>query len=134
MKCRPGDGVRGSGQATGWRVPYADRIEGEVTESKAKSAMADWRRLASRLSCMRMAGKDSAHLSSEEAATLPCAAVTAWHALITEGRLKPGDTVVTLGSGGVSLFALQFARLTGARDCDVEQRREALQTMRHGRL
>jgi hypothetical protein len=42
--------------------------------------------------------------------------------------------VVTLGSGGVSLFALQFARLTGARDCDVEQRREALQTMRHGRL
>jgi NADPH:quinone reductase-like Zn-dependent oxidoreductase len=56
-----------------------------------------------------------AHLSFEEAATLPCAAVTAWHALITEGRLKAGDTVVTLGSGGVSLFALQFAKLIGAR-------------------
>ena len=56
-----------------------------------------------------------AHLSFEEAATLPCAAVTAWHALIAEGHLKPGDTVVTLGSGGVSLFALQLARLTGAR-------------------
>jgi NADPH:quinone reductase-like Zn-dependent oxidoreductase len=56
-----------------------------------------------------------AHLSDEEAATLPCAAVTAWHALITSGRLKPGDTVLTQGTGGVSLFALQFSRLTGAR-------------------
>src|SRR5205823_5474678 len=56
-----------------------------------------------------------AHLSFEEASALPCAAVTAWHALITEGALKPGDTVLTLGSGGVSLFALQFAKLAGAR-------------------
>jgi len=56
-----------------------------------------------------------AHLSFEEAATLPCAGVTAWHALIAEGGLKPGDTVLTLGSGGVSLFALQFSRLAGAR-------------------
>ncbi len=55
------------------------------------------------------------HLSDPEAATLPCAAVTAWHALITEGQLKPGDTVLTQGTGGVSLFALQFARLAGAR-------------------
>jgi NADPH:quinone reductase-like Zn-dependent oxidoreductase len=56
-----------------------------------------------------------AHLSDEEAATLPCAAVTAWHALITAGGLKPGDTVLTQGTGGVSLFALQFSRLAGAR-------------------
>src|SRR5204863_6070546 len=56
-----------------------------------------------------------AHLSDEEAATLPCAAVTAWHALVPEGRLKAGDTVLTQGTGGVSLFALQFARLHGAR-------------------
>src|SRR5581483_9319324 len=56
-----------------------------------------------------------AHLSDEEAATLPCAAVTAWHALITEGALKPGDTILTQGTGGVSLFALQFARMAGAR-------------------
>jgi NADPH:quinone reductase-like Zn-dependent oxidoreductase len=56
-----------------------------------------------------------AHLTDEEAATLPCAALTAWHALITEGRLKPGDTVLTQGTGGVSLFAVQFARLAGAR-------------------
>jgi NADPH:quinone reductase-like Zn-dependent oxidoreductase len=55
------------------------------------------------------------HLSYEEAATLPCAAVTAWHALVDFGRIKAGDTVLTLGTGGVSIFALQFARLHGAR-------------------
>lgn len=56
-----------------------------------------------------------AHLSFEEAATLPCAAVTAWHALFARGRLTPGETVLTLGTGGVSLFAAQFARMAGAR-------------------
>ena len=55
------------------------------------------------------------HLSFEEAATLPCAAVTAWHALMVGGGLKPGDTVLTQGTGGVSIFALQFARMAGAR-------------------
>lgn len=56
-----------------------------------------------------------ADLSFEEAATLPCAAVTAWNAL-TEGKaIRPGDTVLTLGTGGVSLFALQLARMAGAR-------------------
>lgn len=55
------------------------------------------------------------HLSDEEAATLPCAAVTAWHALVSAGAVKAGDTVLTQGTGGVSLFALQFARLHGAR-------------------
>jgi NADPH:quinone reductase-like Zn-dependent oxidoreductase len=56
-----------------------------------------------------------AHLTDEEAATLPCAALTAWNALVTEGRLAPGDTVLVQGTGGVSLFALQIARLLGAR-------------------
>jgi NADPH:quinone reductase-like Zn-dependent oxidoreductase len=55
------------------------------------------------------------HLSFEEAATLPCAAVTAWHALVVGGAIKPGDTILTLGTGGVSIFALQFARLAGAK-------------------
>lgn len=55
------------------------------------------------------------HLSYTEAATLPCAAVTAWHALAESGRLKAGETVLTLGTGGVSVFALQFAKLHGAR-------------------
>jgi NADPH:quinone reductase-like Zn-dependent oxidoreductase len=56
-----------------------------------------------------------ADLSYEEAATLPCAAVTAWHALVEIGKLKAGDTVLTLGTGGVSLFAIQIAKLHGAR-------------------
>lgn len=55
------------------------------------------------------------HLSFEEAATLPCAALTAWNALVEVGRLFAGQTVLLLGTGGVSLFALQFAKLHGAR-------------------
>jgi NADPH:quinone reductase-like Zn-dependent oxidoreductase len=54
------------------------------------------------------------HLSFQEAATLPCAAVTAWNALAA-ADLKPGSTVLIQGTGGVSIFALQFARLRGAR-------------------
>jgi NADPH:quinone reductase-like Zn-dependent oxidoreductase len=53
-------------------------------------------------------------LSFEEAATLPCAALTAWNILIEGGKLKPNQTVLTLGTGGVSLFALQFAKAVGA--------------------
>jgi NADPH:quinone reductase-like Zn-dependent oxidoreductase len=59
--------------------------------------------------------KVPAHLTDVEAATLPCAAVTAWYALFEGNRIFPGDTVLVIGSGGVSLFALQFARLAGAR-------------------
>src|SRR5262245_22432807 len=55
------------------------------------------------------------HLSFEEAATLPCAAVTAWHTLVVFGNLKSGETILTLGTGGVSIFAIQFARMHGAR-------------------
>ncbi len=55
------------------------------------------------------------HLSFEEAAALPCAGLTAWQALVTQGRIKPGDTVVVMGTGGVSIFALQFALMSGAR-------------------
>jgi len=55
------------------------------------------------------------HLTDEQAATLPCAAVTAWHALFARGGLTAGETVLTLGTGGVSLFAAQFARMAGAR-------------------
>ena len=55
------------------------------------------------------------HLTFEEAATLPCAAVTVWNALMVSGGLKSGDTVLLQGTGGVSIFALQLAKLTGAR-------------------
>jgi NADPH:quinone reductase-like Zn-dependent oxidoreductase len=70
------------------------------------------------------------HLNEEEAATLPCAAVTAWHALITEGEIKPGDTVLVQGTGGVSLFALQFARLAGARVYITSSRDDKLERAR----
>ena len=56
-----------------------------------------------------------AHLTDEEAATLPCAGVTAWNALSSFADITPGDSVVVLGTGGVSIFALQFARMRGAR-------------------
>ncbi|MGO8718670.1 MAG: zinc-dependent alcohol dehydrogenase family protein [Acidobacteriaceae bacterium] len=55
------------------------------------------------------------HLSYEEAATLPCAALTAWNALFHAAATKPGDTIAIQGTGGVSIFALQFAKLVGAR-------------------
>jgi NADPH:quinone reductase-like Zn-dependent oxidoreductase len=54
-------------------------------------------------------------LSYEEAACLPCAAVTAWHGLVYVGHVKAGDTVLVMGSGGVSVFALQIALMSGAR-------------------
>lgn len=54
------------------------------------------------------------HLDDVEAASLPCAAVTAWRAVVTEGRVKAGDKVLVQGTGGVSLFALQFAKALGA--------------------
>jgi NADPH:quinone reductase-like Zn-dependent oxidoreductase len=55
-----------------------------------------------------------ATLSDLEAATLPCAALTAWRALVVEGRIKAGDSVLIEGTGGVSIFALQLAKRAGA--------------------
>ncbi len=56
-----------------------------------------------------------AHLSTAEAATLPCAALTAWHGLFTRGGMRAGDTLLVQGTGGVALFGLQFANAVGAR-------------------
>jgi len=71
------------------------------------------------------------HLDDEEAATLPCAAVTAWSALTTPGPVEAGQVVVAQGTGGVSIFALQLALLRGARvivtsssDAKLERARE----------
>lgn len=66
------------------------------------------------------------HLSFQEAATLPCAAVTAWNAL-QAAELKPGSTVLIQGTGGVSIFALQFARLRGLRVLGVSSSYEKLE-------
>ncbi len=55
------------------------------------------------------------YLSYEEASTLPCAALTAWNTLVHVGKINAGDTILTLGTGGVSIFAIQLAKLHGAR-------------------
>jgi NADPH:quinone reductase-like Zn-dependent oxidoreductase len=65
-----------------------------------------------------------------EAATLTCAGVTVWRALVTCGQVKPGDTVLTLGTGGVLLFALQFAKLAGARVIATSSSEEKLEKLK----
>ncbi|MBB3862180.1 NADPH:quinone reductase-like Zn-dependent oxidoreductase [Novosphingobium hassiacum] len=59
--------------------------------------------------------RSPASLDPVSAATLPCAGLTAWRALFVEGAVRPGETVLVQGSGGVSIFALQFAKAAGAR-------------------
>jgi NADPH:quinone reductase-like Zn-dependent oxidoreductase len=93
-------------------------IEGEPSEAKGKSALGGAiPGLLAEYVVLDQEGvvQVPAHLTDEEAATLPCAAVTAWHALVAAGGVQAGDTVLTQGTGGVSLFAVQFARLLGAR-------------------
>jgi NADPH:quinone reductase-like Zn-dependent oxidoreductase len=109
------------------RVKIGDRVAGifmqqwlcgEITEEKARSSLgAQAEGVLAEYVVLHEDGvvQVPEHLTDEEAATLPCAAVTAWHALLTEGRVQPGATVLVLGTGGVSLFGLQFARLAGAR-------------------
>lgn len=70
------------------------------------------------------------YLSFEEAATLPCAAVTVWNSLVVFGNLKAGETVLTLGTGGVSMFALQLAKLHGARVISTSSSDEKLERVR----
>lgn len=70
------------------------------------------------------------HLSFEEAATLPCAALTAWSALTAGPGLLPGQSVLTQGGGGVSVFALQLAKLFGAKVVALSSQAERLQRLR----
>jgi NADPH:quinone reductase-like Zn-dependent oxidoreductase len=70
------------------------------------------------------------HLTDEEAATLPCAGLTAWSALVTDGGLAAGDTVLLQGTGGVSIFALQFAKLLGLRTIITSSSDEKLERAR----
>jgi len=71
-----------------------------------------------------------AHFTAAECATLPCAGVTAWRALVAEGNLQADQTVLTLGTGGVSLFASQIAQMKGARVCITSSSEERLERMR----
>ncbi|MCV0394922.1 MAG: NAD(P)-dependent alcohol dehydrogenase [Rhizobiaceae bacterium] len=107
---RPGDRVAGAF--------YPDWIRGSISESaRARSpgatvdgVLAEYVRLPAHAAI----GVPD-HLSFEEAATLPCAALTAWNALVETGRTKASDTVLLQGSGGVSMMALAMARMMGAR-------------------
>ena len=109
-RVKTGDRVAGAFMQT-W-------IEGEMTEEKFNSALGAHRPgIAAEYVVLDAEGvvPVPGHLTDEEAATLPCAAVTAWQALVTSGNLAAGDSVLVLGTGGVSIFALQFARMLGAR-------------------
>lgn len=93
-------------------------VSGEVSDDKVKTALGAGRDGV--LAEYVVLHEDGvipipAHLTYTEAATLPCAGLTAWNALVAEGKINAGDTILTLGTGGVSLFALQFAKLNGAR-------------------
>jgi NADPH:quinone reductase-like Zn-dependent oxidoreductase len=109
-RVKPGDRVCGA---------FFQRwIEGELDDEKATSAMGGGiNGMLSEKVCLSAEGlvRAPSHLSFEEAATLPCAALTAWNALFRSGRLRPGESVLVQGSGGVSVFALQFANMAGAR-------------------
>ncbi|MGH8178543.1 MAG: zinc-dependent alcohol dehydrogenase family protein [Steroidobacter sp.] len=68
--------------------------------------------------------------SHAQAATLPCAGVTAWRGLVVQGQVRPGDTVLVMGSGAVSLFALQFAKAAGARVIATSSSEEKLEKLK----
>jgi NADPH:quinone reductase-like Zn-dependent oxidoreductase len=132
-----GEVVEVGEQVTKWKV--GDRvcpifmqgwIDGEIDFQKARTALG-----GDLDGCLREFGafnenglvKIPDHLNYEEAATLPCAAVTAYNALYHSGSLKPGETVLLQGTGGVSIFALQFAVIIGARTIITSSSNEKLQ-------
>ncbi len=104
-------------------------LEGPLTAERAKGALGgDIDGMLADFVVVKQEGLVSIpdHLSFHEAATLPCAAVTAWNAL-GSGDVKPGSTVLIQGTGGVSIFALQFARLRGARVIGISSSNEKLE-------
>jgi NADPH:quinone reductase-like Zn-dependent oxidoreductase len=117
---KPGDRVAG--------IFMQKWIDGPATPAKVKGALGgDIDGMLADHVVLNEAGLISipAHLRFEEAACLPCAAVTAWNALAA-GKLEPGSTVLIQGTGGVSIFALQFAHLMGARVLGVSSSDEKL--------
>ncbi|MCK1516351.1 NAD(P)-dependent alcohol dehydrogenase [Bradyrhizobium sp. 190] len=93
-------------------------ISGEPSEAKMRAALGgavDGVLSEYRIFPRHALVRTPEHLSDVEAAALPCAGVTAWSAVVKLGSLKPGQTVLTQGTGGVSLFAMQFAKMCGAR-------------------
>jgi NADPH:quinone reductase-like Zn-dependent oxidoreductase len=93
-------------------------LDGELNSAKSKGALGgDIDGMLAEFVALKESGVIAIpdHLSFEEAATLPCAGVTAWNALTNASSTKAGDTVLIQGTGGVSLFALTFAKMLGAR-------------------
>jgi NADPH:quinone reductase-like Zn-dependent oxidoreductase len=121
---KPGDRVAG--------IFMQNWLEGPLTAAKARGALGgDVDGTLAEQIVLKEQGlvRVPEHLSFEEAATLPCAAVTAWNALAA-GDVRPGGTVLILGTGGVSIFALQFARMAGLRVLGVSSSDEKLERAR----
>ncbi|MGB8259404.1 MAG: NAD(P)-dependent alcohol dehydrogenase [Terracidiphilus sp.] len=118
---KPGDRVAG--------IFMQNWLDGPLTPAKARGALGgDIDGMLAEQVVLHESGLVSIppHLSFQEAATLPCAAVTAWNALAA-GQLRPGSTVLIQGTGGVSIFALQLARLAGARVLGISSSYEKLE-------
>lgn len=99
--------------AQGW-------LDGESSEEKRRTSLgagAQWDGVLREYAAFNEQGlvRIPEHLSYQEASTLPCVAVTVWNALCVSGKLKAGESVLTLGTGGVSVFAVQIAKMFGAR-------------------
>ncbi|NGN44610.1 NAD(P)-dependent alcohol dehydrogenase [Mesorhizobium sp. CGMCC 1.15528] len=108
---------------------YPDWISGPITAGNKKRGLGGT--IDGVLAEYLVLGEDALipfpeHLSFEEAATLPCAALTAWNALTEISRLRPGQTVLLQGTGGVSIFALQFAKAMGAQVFHISSSAEKL--------
>ncbi|MEP7074380.1 MAG: NAD(P)-dependent alcohol dehydrogenase [Acidobacteriota bacterium] len=130
------------GEVTKWKI--GDRvmpifvqgwIDGGPSEEKRRTALGagpQWQGVLREFGAFSEHGltRIPEHLSYEEASTLPCAAITAWQALVVSGGLKAGDTVLTLGTGGVSVFALQIAKMFGAQVISTSSSDEKLERMR----
>lgn len=121
---KPGDRVAG--------IFMQNWLDGPLTSAKSKGALGgDMDGMLATHVVLRETGVVAIpdHMSFQEAACLPCAAVTAWNALCA-AALKPGETILIQGTGGVSIFALQFAKLRGLRvlavsSCDQKLQRAA---------
>ncbi|NYT43959.1 NAD(P)-dependent alcohol dehydrogenase [Alcaligenaceae bacterium] len=112
---------------------FPDWTAGDVTEAAVSSSLGgsvDGMLAQYVVLPERAALKFADHLSYEEAATLPCAALTAWQALVDIGRVNAGQTVLLQGTGGVSIFALQFAQAMGATVIQTSSSNDKLERVR----
>ena len=118
---KPGDRVCGTF--------FQNWLDGPPTPAKVKGALGgDVDGMLADYVVLKESGlvRFPSHLSFEEAATLPCAAVTAWNALAA-GHLQPNATVLIQGTGGVSIFAMQFAKMKGLRVIGISSSEAKLQ-------